>query len=70
MFKVITVSMVLMFSLNVSSKALDQVSPSGWMHVKHSSEAPSCAWLKANGVQGIESDDTYEITTEELCDLN
>ena len=29
---------------------------------------PSCDWLKANNIEGIDAEGTYEITTDELCD--
>jgi hypothetical protein len=42
--------------------------PIGTLVLKAGQETPNCGWLKAHGVDLIESQDAYEITTEELCE--
>lgn len=37
------------------------------LYIENSKDVPSCEELKSQNIHFIESDDTYEITTEELC---
>jgi hypothetical protein len=45
------------------------IKDTSWLVQEVSHETPGCEWLRAHNVIGIERPDTYEITTEELCDL-
>ena len=46
-----------------------KVSKTNWVIDIEVDNSPDCNWLKKNNIFGIAPVDSYEITTEEYCDV-
>lgn len=64
--KLIIASLIL-FGCTSTAKHPDFIDADGILHLKTADDTPSCNWLKSHNVWQIQPDDTYEITTDELC---
>lgn len=64
--KLIIVSLML-FGCTSLSKSKSGIDADGILYIQSAYDTPSCAWLKQHNVWQVQPADSYEITTDELC---